>query len=155
MHWLGVLLAHYDDGITRDVLWQSVPSPIKDIMMIPMFARFYNYANAFGKKVVVSCRVSSRKPQKDLESQLDAMRSFCLNRGVAVVKWVTEIAGGMNFFSPKFLSQNHFQLQGKISHIYIAHKDRLARFGFDLIDYLKNKIIVKLLLQTKNLKNKW
>ncbi len=56
------------------------------------------------KKNVVYCRVSSRKQQKDLESQLDAMRSFCLNRGVAVDQWITEIAGGMNFKRPKFLA---------------------------------------------------
>jgi len=88
------------------------------------------------KKVVVYCRVSYRSQQKDLEYQLDAMRTFCLNRSLAVVQWVTEIAGGMNFKRPKFLALITDILQGKISQLYVAHKYRLARFGFDLIDYL-------------------
>jgi len=88
------------------------------------------------KKIVVYCRVSSRKQQKDLKSQLDAMRTFCLGRGVAVDQWITEIAGGMNFKRPKFLALVTKILQGEISQLYIAHKDRLTRFGFELIDYL-------------------
>jgi len=74
------------------------------------------------RKNVVYCRVSSRKQQKDLKSQLDAMRTFCLGRGVAVDQWITEIAGGMNFKRPKFLALVTNILQGKISHLYIAHK---------------------------------
>jgi len=88
------------------------------------------------KQIVVYCRVSSKKPQKDLKSQLDAMRTFCLGRGVAVDQWITEIAGGMNFKRPKFLALVTQILPGEISQLYIAHKDRLTRFGFELIDYL-------------------
>jgi predicted site-specific integrase-resolvase len=39
----------------------------------------------------------TRKQQKDLESQLDAMRSFCLNRGVAVDQWITGKRNGRRF----------------------------------------------------------
>jgi len=88
------------------------------------------------RKNVVYCRVSSKKQQKDLDSQLEAMRTFCLGRGVAIDQWITEIGGGMNFKRPKFLKLITEILQGQISQLYIAHKDRLTRFGFDLLDYL-------------------
>ena len=64
------------------------------------------------------------------------MRIFCLGRGVAVDQFLTEIGGGMNFKRPKFLRLITEILQGQISQLYIAHKDRLARFGFDLDYYL-------------------
>jgi len=98
------------------------------------------------KKIIVYCRVSSKKQQKDLESQLDAMRTFCLGRGIAVDEWTTEIAGGMNFKRPKFLALITKILQGQVSSLYIAHKDRLARFGFDLIDYLAKQNNCKIII---------
>jgi predicted site-specific integrase-resolvase len=64
------------------------------------------------------------------------MRTFCFRYGISVDQWITEIAGFITFKRPKFLALITEIVHGKISYLYIAHKDRLARFGFDLIDYL-------------------
>ena len=45
----------------------------------------------------------------------------------------------MNFKRRKFLSLIEDALSGKIEIIVIAHKDRLCRFAFDLIEQLLSK----------------
>lgn len=89
--------------------------------------------------VKVYCRVSSPKQKSELTNQKAAMEQFCLARGYAVDEWIEEIGGGLNFKRKKFLSLIEDALSGKIEIIVIAHKDRLCRFAFDLIEQLLNK----------------
>ncbi len=91
------------------------------------------------RKTVVYCRVSSYGQKDDLASQVAAMETYCLNKGVAVDEWIEEIAGGMNFKRKKFLSIISRIYKGEINYLLVAHKDRLARFGFDLIQFIADE----------------
>ena len=85
---------------------------------------------------VVYCRVSSSGQKDDLASQVDAMEQYCLGAGVAVDEWVQEIGGGMNFKRKQFLNILDRIQRGEIEKLLVAHKDRLARFGFDLFHHI-------------------
>ncbi|MBE9212332.1 IS607 family transposase [Plectonema cf. radiosum LEGE 06105] len=85
------------------------------------------------RKVVVYCRVSSTGQKPELKNQISAMEIFCLNRGLAVDEWVSEIGGGLNFKRKKFLAIMLSMIKGEISTIVVAHKDRMCRFAFDFI----------------------
>lgn len=89
--------------------------------------------------IKVYCRVSSPKQKNELVNQRKAMEQFCLAKGFAVDEWIEETGGGLNFKRPKFLSLIEEALYGKIELIIVAHKDRLCRFAFDLIEQLLNK----------------
>ena len=89
--------------------------------------------------IKVYCRVSSQKQKSELATQKAAMEKFCLARGYAVDEWIEEIGGGLNFKRKKFLNLIEDALLGKIEIIVIAHKDRLCRFAFDLIEQLLSK----------------
>lgn len=89
--------------------------------------------------IKVYCRVSSAKQKNELANQKSSMEQFCLARGYAVDEWVEEIGGGLNFKRKKFLSLIEEAISGKIEVIVIAHKDRLCRFAFDLIEQLLSK----------------
>ena len=52
----------------------------------------------------VYCRVSRRGRQADLECQVAAMEMYCLDAGVVVDEWRSEIGGGPDFKHPVFLS---------------------------------------------------
>lgn len=91
------------------------------------------------RAIKVYCRVSSKKQESELANQVSAMEKFCLARGYAVDEWVAEIGGGLNFKRRKFLALIEDALSGKIEIIVIAHKDRLCRFAFDLVEQLLNK----------------
>lgn len=88
------------------------------------------------RKTVVYCRVSSAGQKDDLQSQVKAMETYCLSSGIAVDEWVHEVGGGMNFKRKKFLELIDGIVRGDVNRLIIAHKDRLVRFGFDLIAHL-------------------
>ena len=48
---------------------------------------------------------------------------------------IAEVGGGLNFKRKKLLTLLERVMQGDIERIIIAHKDRLARFGFDLFQW--------------------
>lgn len=83
------------------------------------------------KRVPVAyCRVSSAAQRPDLQNQKRLLGEFCAARGLAGVEWLEEIGGGLNMERPKFLSLMERIERQEVSHLILAHKDRLARFGF-------------------------
>ncbi|MEU8261222.1 IS607 family transposase [Micromonospora sp. NPDC048999] len=88
------------------------------------------------RKVVVYCRVSSPGQKADLASQVSAMQQFCLARGLAVDEWVSEVGGGMDQSREKFLALMDAIDRGEVATLVVAHKDRLARFGFDFLEHV-------------------
>jgi predicted site-specific integrase-resolvase len=85
---------------------------------------------------VVYCRVSAAGQRDDLESQVAAMEAYCLAVAIAVDEWIKEVGGGMNFRRKRFLDLLDRIGRGEIARVLVAHKDRLVRFGFDLLDHL-------------------
>jgi len=88
------------------------------------------------KTTVVYCRVSSTAQRPDLLNQRRTLEQFCVARGRVVDEWIEEIGGGLNFKRKGFLSVIDRIVIGEIGALVIAHKDRLARFGFPLIEHL-------------------
>jgi predicted site-specific integrase-resolvase len=88
------------------------------------------------KSTIVYCRVSSAGQKNDLAAQVNAMETYCLGAGNAVDEWVKEIGGGMNFKRKRFLDIMDRMQRGEIEKLLVAHKDRLVRFGFDLIAHI-------------------
>ena len=83
------------------------------------------------QKTLVYCRVSSKGQADDLESQVKAMRKFCLGGGIAVDEWIVETGGGMNFKRKRFLEIMQAIERREVGLLIVAHKDRFVRFGFD------------------------
>ena len=98
------------------------------------------------RKVVVYCRVSSSGQKPELKNQVTAMETFCLNRGLAVDDWISEIGGGLNFKRKKFLSLMMSMLKGDIATIVVAHKDRMCRFAFEFIQELATSVGCEILV---------
>ncbi|MGB5593065.1 MAG: IS607 family transposase [Crocosphaera sp.] len=90
----------------------------------------------FKPKVVIYTRVSSPSQKPELANQTTAMQNFCTANGVVVDEVIEEIGGGLNFKRKKFLALLSDIVSGRVKSVYIAHKDRLCRFAFDLIEYL-------------------
>lgn len=87
------------------------------------------------KRVVVYCRVSSSSQRDDLKNQEEYLSAFANGRG-CVFEVVKEIGGGMNMSRPKFMEIVEGIIDGSVGTLIVAHKDRLARFGFDLVQNL-------------------
>ena len=61
---------------------------------------------------------------------------FCTAKGFSNVEYLEEIGGGLNFKRPVFLKLVDSVISGEVSHLVVAHRDRLARFGFSLLQHL-------------------
>ncbi len=83
------------------------------------------------KKVAIYARVSSRNQKDDLENQIEFLRTFANANDYIIENVYTDIASGLNFKRKQWNKLIEDCLDGKISTIIIAHKDRFCRFGFD------------------------
>lgn len=85
-------------------------------------------------RIVCYCRVSSYKQKDDLERQV----SFMQGRfpGAEIVK---DIGSGINFKRKGLTSILDRCLNGDKFELVVAHKDRLARFGTELIRWIVEK----------------
>jgi predicted site-specific integrase-resolvase len=95
-----------------------------------------NRATLRQRVTIAYTRVSRRAQQPALLNQRATLEQFCLKRGLVVDIWVTEIGGGLNFKRPKFTELVDRITRGEIGTLVIAHPDRLARFGYDLLAHL-------------------
>lgn len=86
------------------------------------------------KRDFIYARVSSRKQMDDLSRQVEFLKSR-RNEYVAY-NVVQDIGSGINFQRKGLQTILDACLQGTIGTVVVAHRDRLARFAFSLIEYL-------------------
>ena len=82
-------------------------------------------------QTVCYCRVSSPKQRGDLQRQVAHMRELYPDAQV-----VTDVAGGLNWKRKGLLAILERLHRGDKLTLVVAHRDRLARFGFELIQWL-------------------
>ena len=86
---------------------------------------------------VIYARVSTAKQNKsgDLERQINKIKLFAIDFNPQNIKVFSDVASGLND-DRKNLNQLLLKVQNnEVNRIFISHKDRLTRFGFN---YLKN-----------------
>jgi predicted site-specific integrase-resolvase len=87
-----------------------------------------------GKQSFLYARVSSKKQLDDLSRQIRFLQSRSpLYAGFVVLQ---DVASGINFRRPGLQTLLDACLQRTVGEVVVAHRDRLARFGFDLLQYL-------------------
>lgn len=77
------------------------------------------------------CRVSSAKQRDDLKRQVEYMREKYPEAEI-----VKEIGSGINFKRKGLCGILERAMQGDVIKVVVAYRDRLARFGADLIDFI-------------------
>jgi predicted site-specific integrase-resolvase len=81
------------------------------------------------KKKISYCRVSSYKQMDDLERQKAFFRFKFPDHDL-----VADIGSGINWKRKGLKTILEQSMQGKISQIVVAHRDRLCRFAFELLE---------------------
>jgi len=81
--------------------------------------------------VIAYARVSSPSQKKDLATQKEALRAYCLEHGVKVDEWVEDIGSALNY-KRKGFNQMIEQIElGQVRRLILASQDRFVRFGYD------------------------
>jgi len=84
-----------------------------------------------GRKAVIYARVSSAHQKQDLLRQIEDLKRAYPDHEV-----ISDVGSGLNYKRKglrSLLEQTH---SGAISEVVVAHKDRLARYGTELIEQL-------------------
>jgi len=102
------------------------------------------YCNSYDDKIdenqkqnFIYARVSSKKQVDDLSRQIEFIRKS--RPEYASYISVTDIASGINFNRKGLGEILDAALRGSLGQVIIAHRDRLSRFGFDLIKLIIEK----------------
>ena len=85
------------------------------------------------KKCLLYCRVSPSIQKDNLERQVERLSSFALSNGFLIEGIYKDIASGMNFKRRGLLKLLEYCQKHCINTVIIEYKDRLARFGVDLL----------------------
>lgn len=87
------------------------------------------------KKVVGYCRVSTPAQKDDLETQIANVKSYMYAKGYQF-EIIEDIGSGINYKKKGLQKLISMISNREISKIVVLYKDRLIRFGFELIEYL-------------------
>ena len=83
------------------------------------------------KKKICYCRVSSNKQKLDLERQVLYMKEK-----YPTYEIIKDIGSGLNYKRPGLKMIMEKAINGEIDELVIAYKDRLTRFGYEMIEWL-------------------
>lgn len=83
-------------------------------------------------KTIAYARVSSHDQKTDLERQKQVLELYCARQGWEF-EVIADLGSGMNYHKKGLKRLLNDILNGKIGRLVIAHKDRLLRFGAELV----------------------
>ena len=84
-----------------------------------------------GRLKAIYARVSTRKQLDDLESQIARLKARYPDHAV-----FSDCASGLNFKRKGLLSLLQLAFAGRLQLVRVAHRDRLCRFAFDLLEHV-------------------
>jgi len=87
-------------------------------------------------KTIIYSRVSNVGQKDDLSNQIEFLKTFCNAKAVIVDEVFTDIGSGLNYERKNFNKILDMAMQGQIKELYITHKDRFIRFGYEWFEKL-------------------
>ena len=81
------------------------------------------------------CRVSSPKQKDDLERQVENVKLYLLAQGKPF-EIVSDVGSGINYKRKGLLELLDRITKNEVEKVVVLYKDRLSRFGFELIEYV-------------------
>ena len=84
------------------------------------------------RKVIAYARVSSHDQKDDLKRQIDRLDQYC-KKSFKVYELIDDLGSGMNYKKQGLKKLLKLIQSGQVSKIILTHKDRLLRFGSELV----------------------
>lgn len=92
----------------------------------------FRAADEAKRKTVAYARVSSHDQKADLERQKQVLELYCARQGWTF-EVIADLGSGMNYHKKGLKRLLGAIIDGQIGRLVIAHKDRLLRFGAELV----------------------
>ena len=94
-----------------------------------------NIKPSLDRIIIGYCRVSSNKQKDDLERQIENMKLYLTANGKPF-EIISDIGSGMNDKKKGLKELIKRISQNKVEKVVVLYKDRLLRFGFELVEYI-------------------
>jgi predicted site-specific integrase-resolvase len=124
-------------GVSTQTLrrWEASGKLIPELT--PTGHRRYDISQLMGIKqqllfTVGYARVSSYDQKEDLNRQVEILELFCASNGWQV-EIIRDLGSGLNYSKKGLKRLINLITDGKVERLVITHKDRLLRFGSELI----------------------
>lgn len=86
------------------------------------------------KRITIGyCRVSSHKQKDDLSRQCENMRTYLLAQGKPF-RIITDVGSGINYRNKGLIELITLINEDRVDKVVILYKDRLLRFGAELVE---------------------
>ena len=85
-----------------------------------------------GLKTIAYARVSSHDQKDDLIRQVQVLELYCTKAGFNY-EVIQDLGSGMNYYKKGLTKLLNLILEGQVKRLILTHKDRLLRFGAELI----------------------
>lgn len=89
------------------------------------------------RKIIGYCRVSTQKQKENLDRQVECVRNYCSANGYQF-EIITDIGSGINYDKKGLNKLIEEVLSNNVEKVVIMYKDRLVRFGFNLLKNIFN-----------------
>ncbi|MCX7951263.1 MAG: IS607 family transposase [Clostridiales bacterium] len=89
------------------------------------------------KVIIGYCRVSSYKQKEDLQRQVENMKLY-LNKQNKKYEIIEDIGNGINYTKKGLRTLLRKIVNNEVEKVVVLYKDRLLRFGFELVEYIAN-----------------
>lgn len=86
------------------------------------------------RKKICYARVSSRGQKMDLQNQIELLKTR-----FPTYETISDFGSGLNFRRKGLQKIMDLAYEGKLEEVVVTYKDRLCRFGFELIEYILSK----------------
>ncbi|EAJ4884924.1 IS607-like element ISChh1 family transposase, partial [Campylobacter jejuni] len=83
-------------------------------------------------KTIAYARVSSHDQKDDLIRQVQVLELYCSKQGFNY-EVIQDLGSGMNYYKKGLTKLLNQILDGKVKRLVLTHKDRLLRFGAELV----------------------
>lgn len=91
--------------------------------------------NKIKKKNILYARVFTKNQKDELNRQIDNLKQYAYSKGYSF-EIITDIGSGINYKKEGLLKMINLVECGEVDRIIVLYKDRLIRFGYDLIEYI-------------------
>lgn len=85
------------------------------------------------RKIVLYARVSTKKQTDDLDRQIENLKTYAYTKGYSF-ELITDIGSGLNYKKEGLKKLIRMICNKEIKKLVVLYKDRLVRFGFELIE---------------------
>lgn len=83
-------------------------------------------------KTIAYARVSSHDQKEDLARQVQVLELYCAKAGFDY-EVIQDLGSGMNYYKKGLTRLLNMILEGEVRRLVLTHKDRLLRFGAELV----------------------